>query len=191
MFWENVTDVPYVEGRFSDKLIIEDADGKYYIGYYDSKIDAFKDLSNSELIISPKYWLRLPEIQFNKDVRKITIDEAIENAQKTARKQRYYANFERGMIYQSCIRCTEKYEQLVEWLEELKLLRDKNGCDICESDQWNAIFNSEKAAYKKAISDFEAWLANEIKAIDSNNHKLLVAKDGVWEDAFEIFKKLK
>lgn len=51
----------------------------------------------------------------------MTIDEAIEHAREKAKEQRYYANFERnGMMYQSCIKCAEEHEQLVEWLEQLK-----------------------------------------------------------------------
>lgn len=62
MFWKNAENIPYTEGRFSDKLAIVDVNGKYYIGYYDSKNHVFKNLSNSELIIFPKYWLKLPDI---------------------------------------------------------------------------------------------------------------------------------
>lgn len=57
----------------------------------------------------------------------MTIDEAIEHAREKAKEQRYYANFERnGMMYQSCIKCTEEHEQLAEWLEELKEMRKKS-----------------------------------------------------------------
>lgn len=58
----------------------------------------------------------------------MTIDEAIEHAREKAKKQRYYANFERnGMMYQSCIKCAEEHEQLAVWLEELKEMRKNQG----------------------------------------------------------------
>lgn len=54
----------------------------------------------------------------------MTENEAIAHAREKAKEQRYYANFERnGMMYQSCIKCAEEHEQLVEWLEELKQYR--------------------------------------------------------------------
>ena len=44
--------------------------------------------------------------------------------------------------------------------------------------------------YNKAIDEFEAWLKSEKhKAIDAKNGGLLIARDGVWVDAFETFRK--
>lgn len=66
----------------------------------------------------------------------MTIDEAIERAKKKAKEQRYYANFEHnGMMYQSCIKCAEEHEQLVEWLEELKAMRNLDKTNF--SDGYN------------------------------------------------------
>ena len=40
------------------------------------------------------------------------------------------------------------------------------------------------------IDEFEAWLKVEKrKAIDAQTGELLIARDGVWVDAFETFKK--
>lgn len=42
--------------------------------------------------------------------------------------------------------------------------------------------------YNKAIDDFEIWLKTEKhKAIDEKTGELLIARDGVWVDAFETF----
>ncbi len=42
----------------------------------------------------------------------------------------------------------------------------------------------------KSIDDFEIWLKTEkYKAIDAKTGGLLIARDGVWVDAFETFKK--
>lgn len=66
----------------------------------------------------------------------MTIDEAIEHAREKAKEQRYYANFERnGMMYQSCIKCAEEHEQLAEWLEELKAMRNLDKTNF--SDGYN------------------------------------------------------
>lgn len=44
--------------------------------------------------------------------------------------------------------------------------------------------------YNKAIDEFEAWLKFEKhKAIDEKTGELLIARDGIWVDAFETFKK--
>ena len=66
----------------------------------------------------------------------MTIDESIEHAKEKAKEQRYYANFERnGMMYQSRIKCAEEHEQLAEWLEELKAMRNLDKTNF--SDGYN------------------------------------------------------
>lgn len=48
----------------------------------------------------------------------------------------------------------------------------------------------EQKGYNKAIDDFEIWLKTEKhKAIDAQTGELLIARDGIWVDAFETFKK--
>ena len=54
----------------------------------------------------------------------MTLDEAIKHARDKANEQNYYASFERGKHIQSCKKCAEEHDQLVEWLEELKEYRD-------------------------------------------------------------------
>ena len=53
----------------------------------------------------------------------MTLDEAIKHAREKAKEQKYYAVFERGSNFSSCIKCAEEHEQLAEWLEELKEYR--------------------------------------------------------------------
>ncbi len=66
----------------------------------------------------------------------MTIDEAIEREKEKAKEQRYYANFEHnGMMHQSCIKCAEEHEQLAEWLEELKYMRNLDKTNF--SDGYN------------------------------------------------------
>lgn len=41
-----------------------------------------------------------------------------------------------------------------------------------------------------SVDAFEEWLKSEKhKAIDAQTGELLIARDGVWVDAFETFKK--
>ena len=66
----------------------------------------------------------------------MTIDEAIEHSREKAKEQRYYANFEHnGMMYQSCVKCAEEHEQLAEWLEELKSMKNLDKTNF--SDGYN------------------------------------------------------
>ena len=47
-----------------------------------------------------------------------------------------------------------------------------------------------RKGYSKAIDDFETWMkAEKHKAIDEKAGDLLIARDDVWVDAFETFKK--
>ncbi len=72
----------------------------------------------------------------------MTIDEAIERSREKAKEQRYYASFERnGMMYRYCIKCAEEHEQLADWLEELKAMRNLDKTNFSDG-------------YKKGIDDF-------------------------------------
>lgn len=80
----------------------------------------------------------------------MTIDEAIAHAREKAKDQRYYANFEKNtLMYRSCVKCAEEHEQLAEWLEELKQLRENTNGYSKEDIELN-----RKAMYNKAIDDF-------------------------------------
>lgn len=93
----------------------------------------------------------------------MTLDEAITHAREVAEKQRkdndnceYKAEYGcKGCAdYYSkpCIECAEEHEQLAEWLEELKALR--NGLNIkCDSLN-EALEKGKKMGYNKAIDDF-------------------------------------
>lgn len=93
----------------------------------------------------------------------LSIDEAIAHAREVAEEQRkdngkceYKAEYGcKGCAdYYSkpCIECAEEHEQLAEWLEELKALR--NGLNIkCDSLN-EALEKGKKMGYNKAIDDF-------------------------------------
>ena len=80
----------------------------------------------------------------------MTIDEAIQHSKDKAREQMYYANFERGSNFSSCIKCAGEHEQLAKWLEELKDYRRFNGAKTFD----NGFKQGEKYGYNKAIDDF-------------------------------------
>ena len=78
----------------------------------------------------------------------MTLDEAIAHARAKAQEQRYYANFEKNtLMHQSCVRCAEEHEQLAEWLEELKAIKEEIG-----TDEW--IMEHDRLIRNGAIDDF-------------------------------------
>ena len=106
----------------------------------------------------------------------MTLDEAIKHAREKANEQNYYASFERGRHIQSCKKCAEEHEQLAEWLEELKELREF------------------KAVYQKGMDySYATFMYN--KAIDDLTEKIVGY--GTYDyygnviDVLEIAEKLK
>ena len=78
------------------------------------------------------------------------IDEAIEK-HKIMKKASELHNDKMGVLYSA-----EEHEQLADWLEELKALR--NGLKIkCDSLN-DALEKGKKVGYKKAIDDFKKML---------------------------------
>lgn len=80
----------------------------------------------------------------------MTIDEAIAHAREVAEKNRRAMNFESednidDDIKVNCLNCATQHEQLAEWLEELKELRE-----IKSGHLYATAFNR---GYKKAISE--------------------------------------
>ena len=86
----------------------------------------------------------------------LSIDEAIAHARDVAKRNReQWKNCSadrRDIEHQTCEQCAEEHEQLAEWLEELKALR--NGLKIkCDSLN-DALEKGKKIGYNKAIDDF-------------------------------------
>ena len=86
----------------------------------------------------------------------LSIDEAIAHARDVAKRNREQWNNcpadRRDIEHQTCEQCAEEHEQLAEWLEELKALR--NGLKIkCDSLN-DALEKGKKVGYNKAIDDF-------------------------------------
>lgn len=90
----------------------------------------------------------------------MTIDEAIEHAKEKAKEQRYYAKFEHnGMMYQSCIKRAEEHEQLAEWLEELKAMKNLDKTNFSDG-------------YNKGIDDF-LQKADEVVPYTYSGNKII------------------
>ena len=126
----------------------------------------------------------------------MTIDEAIAHAREVAKEQRkdnenckykseYGCKGCADYYSKPCIECAEEHEQLAEWLEELKMLRELK-------EEHRKIGNIEgfNKGYNKAIDDFKKILTIEkIKEyaesdgfINLNNCSLMI---------FDIAEKLK
>ena len=97
----------------------------------------------------------------------MSIDEAIARAREVAEKQRkdnnnckykkqYGCKGCAEYYSKPCIECAREHEQLAEWLEELKELRERN------FDYAQLIDTRYKDGYKKAIDDFVEALKQEI-----------------------------
>ena len=87
----------------------------------------------------------------------MTIDEAIAHAREVAEIHRNNDKLNKTLGKSSsyyntdCIKCAEEHEQLAEWLEELKALR--NGLKIkCDSLN-DALEKGKNVGYNKAIDD--------------------------------------
>ena len=83
----------------------------------------------------------------------MTIDESIAHAKEKAKKKmaEYENHYDKDAHYhpRQCKRCAEEYEQLAEWLEELKSYREIRTVEECR----NSISDIEMA-YNKGIDDF-------------------------------------
>ena len=92
----------------------------------------------------------------------LSIDEAISHAREVAeRNRKQYKNCpadRRDIEHQTCEQCVEEHEQIAEWLEELKALR--NGLKI-KCDSLNEVLEKgKKVGYNKALDDFVKFASN-------------------------------
>ena len=89
----------------------------------------------------------------------MTIDEAITHAREVVRIQRNNDKLNKTLGANSpyyntdCLKCAEEHEQLAEWLEELKAL--KNGLNLKCDNLNEALEKGKKIGYNKAIDDFK------------------------------------
>ena len=102
----------------------------------------------------------------------MSIDEAIAHAREVAEK-----NYKQGFLCHAnpnddkldgCIKCAKEHEQLAEWLEELKELREKAECDRCVYNCGCIDEIAYKEGYKKAIDDF----SNKLKTYNNCENRV-------------------
>lgn len=102
----------------------------------------------------------------------MTIDETIKHARNIAKEQRYYAQFEKGMMRGVCINTAENNEQIAKWLEELKEAR-------------KGFNENRKAGYKHGYSD------GYVKAIDEFVNTLMPRlTDAIYQKDVESMTNL-
>ena len=86
----------------------------------------------------------------------MNIDEFIEHAKEKAREHRYHADFfeSDNPMNTACIKSAEDCEQLAEWLEELKELRNMTAGHLYAVAFNRGYLKAEKEVRNKAIDDF-------------------------------------
>ena len=113
----------------------------------------------------------------------MTIDEAIAHAREVANTQRGKSGIclQNGLEFEhfsDCLKCAEEHEQLAEWLEELKALREeKSEFIILAKDNYEIGMEN---GYNKAIDDAKSvilqTLDNEI-LVDTLHFRLEQLKE--------------
>ena len=124
----------------------------------------------------------------------MSIDEAIAHAREVASEQKRRSgicvqNNSECDKFSACLKCSEEHEQLAEWLEELKMLRELK-------DEHRKIGNIEgfNKGYDKAIDDFVEKLKSECREhyIDCDPYFGGITDSILYEDDIEeIAEQLK
>ena len=108
----------------------------------------------------------------------LSIDEAIAHAREVANTQKGKSGIclQNGLEcehFSDCLKCAEEHEQLAEWLEELKALREEKSDfqimakDIAEGNYEMGMENG----YNKAIDDCKELTFREVVYCDSLNDR--------------------
>lgn len=103
----------------------------------------------------------------------MTLDEAIAHAREVASEQKRRSgacvqNDSECDKFSTCLKCAEEHDQLAEWLEELKFLK-----------QWKSDIMDEFCKYD--VSSFEELVTNaRNKAIDDFVKKISESNKGNW-----------
>ena len=93
----------------------------------------------------------------------MTLDEAIAHAREVASEQKRRSgacvqNDSECDKFSTCLKCAEDHEQLAEWLEELKAIKD-GGIPIIHGQEELKLHDRE--IRNKAINDFAKWLESK------------------------------
>ena len=108
----------------------------------------------------------------------LSIDEAIAHAREVANTQRGKSGIclQNGLEcehFSDCLKCAEEHEQLAEWLEELKALREeKSDFQIMAKDIAEGNYEmGMESGYNKAIDDCKELTFREVVYCDSLNDR--------------------
>ena len=108
----------------------------------------------------------------------LSIDEAIAHAREVANTQKGKSGIclQNGLEcehFSDCLKCAEEHEQLAEWLEELKALREeKSDFQIFAKDIAEANYEmGMESGYNKAIDDCKELTFREVVYCDSLNDR--------------------
>ena len=114
----------------------------------------------------------------------MTLDEAIVHAREVASRK-----FDDRV---HCIKYAEEHEQLAEWLEELKFLRQWKSDvmdEFCKYD-CNSVEEARHNAYNKAVDDFCAEICKAIVQSERNGDYRFYAVE-VKQSISDLAEKLK
>ena len=134
----------------------------------------------------------------------MSIDEAIAHAREVAEKQRkdndnckyksqYGCKGCADYYSKPCIECAEEHEQLAEWLEELKFLRQWKSDvmdEFCKYD-CNSVEEARRNGYNKAIDNFVAEIEKEYDNDYCPNVSDYLDYEISIRDLFKIAEQLK
>ena len=125
----------------------------------------------------------------------MTIDEAIAHAKEVANEQKRRSgicvqNNSECDKFSACLKCSKEHEQLAEWLEELKILREeKSEFQIIAKDiaEYNYEMGMENG-YNKAVDDLLED-ANEMAIeVDVDTYTMKAIGIGLLENIAEQLK---
>ena len=132
----------------------------------------------------PYYYADLDDLE----VQIMTIDEAIAHAKEKAKKKMaaYENHYDKDAHYypRQCKRYAKQQEQLAEWLEELKELRNMTAGHLYAVAFNRGYLKAEKEVRNKAIDDFVKF-ANTMPTVETKDGEIRP----MWLE--EIAEKLK
>ena len=121
----------------------------------------------------------------------MTLDEAITHAREEAKEQRSHIGHWNEEYSKKCEVWAEEYEQLAEWLEELKFLRQWKS-DVMDSFCRYDVSSFEELvtnARNKAIDDFATKICEVLEEYQTGFN--MVSMANIWHFSRELAEQLK
>lgn len=118
----------------------------------------------------------------------MTIDEVIAHAREKAKEQRSHIGTWDDEYSKRCEKYAEEHEQIAEWLEELKSLKENSiSKEAFEKMKSRAYKKGHRQGYKKAIDDFAEKLNAKCDGMIKEEWNSNVAPIS-WAEAYADFK---